>query len=84
MPSVCAMASDLARSPSARFMDWRQMEEVGSLFDQLLGFSASSANELTTGQVCSRAVVVYFVLILFVRIGKKRFLGQATHLMLSS
>ena len=54
------------------------MEEVGSLLDRLLGLSASGANELTAGQVCLRAVVVYFVLILFVRIGKKRFLGQAT------
>jgi hypothetical protein len=63
---------------SGRFMDWRQMEEVGLLLDRLLGLSASSAHELTTGQVCLRAVVVYFVLILFVRVGKKRFLGQAT------
>jgi uncharacterized membrane protein YcaP (DUF421 family) len=59
-------------------MDWTQMEEAGSLLDRLLGLSTSGANELTAGQVCLRAVVVYFVLILFVRIGKKRFLGQAT------
>ena len=54
------------------------MDQLTSLCDRLLGLSAASANELTTAQVCLRAVVVYFVLILFVRIGKKRFLGQAT------
>ena len=54
------------------------MEELTSLGDRLLGLSASSANELTTAQVCLRAVIVYFVLILFVRMGKKRFLGHAT------
>ena len=54
------------------------MDGLTSLCDRLLGLSAASANELTTAQVCLRAVVVYFVLISFVRIGKKRFLGQAT------
>lgn len=54
------------------------MDGFTSLCDRLLGLSAASANELTTAQVCLRALVVYFVLILFVRIGKKRFLGQAT------
>jgi uncharacterized membrane protein YcaP (DUF421 family) len=54
------------------------MDNLSSFFDRLLGLSALSANELTTAQVCLRAVVVYFVLILFVRMGKKRFLGQAT------
>jgi hypothetical protein len=49
------------------------MEELRLLPDRLLGLSASSANELTTLQVCLRAVVVYFALILFVRIDKKRF-----------
>lgn len=60
------------------------MEEVGSLLDRLLGLSASSAKELTTGQVCLRAVVVYFVLILFVRIGKNGSSGKRLPLMLSS
>jgi uncharacterized membrane protein YcaP (DUF421 family) len=54
------------------------MEELERLSDHLLGLSASGAQELTTGQVALRAVLVYFVLILFVRMGKKRFLGQAT------
>jgi uncharacterized membrane protein YcaP (DUF421 family) len=54
------------------------MQDFALIPDQLLGLSASSAQELTTAQVCLRAVVVYFVLIVFVRIGKKRFLGQAT------
>src|SRR5215831_10214149 len=46
--------------------------------DRMLGLSATSANDLTTVQVCLRAVAVYFLLIFFVRLGKKRFLGQAT------
>jgi hypothetical protein len=54
------------------------MEELQLVADHLLGLSASDAQELTTPQVVLRAAVVYFVLILFVRMGKKRFLGQAT------
>jgi uncharacterized membrane protein YcaP (DUF421 family) len=46
--------------------------------DTLLGVSATKAEELTIGQVCLRAVVVYIVLIAYVRFAKKRFIGQAT------
>jgi uncharacterized membrane protein YcaP (DUF421 family) len=48
------------------------------LLEDLFGLSATSANDLSTLQVCIRAVVVYLVLIVYVRVGKKRFLGQAT------
>ena len=54
------------------------MHEIGRFIDDALGLSALSANDLTVAQVGLRAVVVYFALILFVRLGKKRFLGQAT------
>jgi uncharacterized membrane protein YcaP (DUF421 family) len=54
------------------------MYKIGRLIDDALGLSALSANDLTVAQVGLRAVVVYFALILFVRVGKKRFLGQAT------
>lgn len=54
------------------------MQDLKLLADQLLGLSTSGAQQLTTAQVCVRAILVYFVLILFVRMGKKRFLGRAT------
>jgi hypothetical protein len=54
------------------------MHEIGRFIDDALGLSALSANDLTVPQAGLRAVVVYFALILFVRLGKKRFLGQAT------
>ncbi|HKS84770.1 MAG TPA: YetF domain-containing protein [Pseudolabrys sp.] len=54
------------------------MHEIGRLIDGALGLSATTANELTAAQVGLRALIVYFVLILFVRLGKKRFLGEAT------
>jgi uncharacterized membrane protein YcaP (DUF421 family) len=59
---------------------WRDnnMDTVSLFFDGMLGLSAASANDLTTTQVCLRAVVIYVVLIFFVRLGKKRFLGQVT------
>jgi uncharacterized membrane protein YcaP (DUF421 family) len=56
------------------------MHELGRFIDVALGLSAASANDLTVAQVGLRALVVYFALILFVRMGKKRFLGQATAL----
>jgi len=62
-----------------RFRDLcSDMHEIGRFIDDALGLSALSANDLTVAQVSLRAVVVYFALILFVRLGKKRFLGQAT------
>jgi len=51
---------------------------VWDAIDALLGLSASRAEELNAVQVCLRAVVVYLVLIGFVRFAKKRFLSQAT------
>ena len=54
------------------------MHKIGRFFDDALGLSALSASDLTVVQVGLRAVVVYFALGLFARMGKKRFLGQAT------
>jgi uncharacterized membrane protein YcaP (DUF421 family) len=44
----------------------------------ILGLPAERANDLTVLQVCARAIVIYLVLIAYVRLGKKRFLGEAT------
>ena len=46
--------------------------------DATLGLSADKAQELSVFQTCARAVVVFAVLILYVRIAKKRFLSSAT------
>jgi uncharacterized membrane protein YcaP (DUF421 family) len=54
------------------------MQEIVRFIDEALGLSATSADDLTVAQVAVRALVVYFTLILFIRLGKKRFLGQAT------
>ena len=54
------------------------MDAIGDFFDAALSLSASQAQDLTIAQVCLRAVIVYFFLILCVRLGKKRFLGQPT------
>lgn len=54
------------------------MDAIANVFDFLLGLSATRAEQLTTAQVCLRAAVVYLVLIAYVRVGKKRFLGEAT------
>ena len=54
------------------------MKALWQTIDTLLGISATKAEELTIGQVCLRAVVVYIVLIAYVRFAKKRFIGQAT------
>jgi hypothetical protein len=42
---------------------WRDnnMDTVSLFFDGMLGLSAASANDLTTTQVCLRAVVIYVV-----------------------
>lgn len=53
------------------------MKALHDLADMLLGLSAR-APQLTLWQVSMRAVVVYLALIVFVRFGKKRFLGRAT------
>jgi uncharacterized membrane protein YcaP (DUF421 family) len=54
------------------------MEAFWNRTDALLGLSAVKAEELSTLQVCLRALVVYLVLIGYVRFAKKRFLSQAT------
>src|SRR3954466_6277474 len=54
------------------------MQAIFHFFNQVLGLDATQASQLTTGQVCARAFVVYIVLIAYVRFGKKRFLGRAT------
>lgn len=54
------------------------METISTIIDTLTGFSAQKAQDLNTLQVCVRAIVVYLVLIGYVRFAKKRFLGRAT------
>ncbi len=54
------------------------MQMVSNFLDTIIGFSTTRAEELTAAQVCARAIVVYLVLIAYVRFGKKRFLGEAT------
>ena len=54
------------------------MHAIGLFIDRVLGLSATTAYDLTVPQVAFRALTVYFALIVFVRLGKKRFLGQAT------
>jgi uncharacterized membrane protein YcaP (DUF421 family) len=54
------------------------MQTISHFLDTLIGLSATEASELTAAQVCARAVIVYLILIAYVRFGKKRFLGQAT------
>ena len=54
------------------------MDAAWTLLDTMLGLSAERPEQLATAQVCIRAVVVFAVLIAYLRIAKKRFLGQAT------
>jgi uncharacterized membrane protein YcaP (DUF421 family) len=54
------------------------MGPLAAYLDVALGLSAKQGSDLTMLQMCVRAVVVYLLLIVYVRIGKKRFLGQAT------
>jgi uncharacterized membrane protein YcaP (DUF421 family) len=54
------------------------MQEISRFIDEVLGLSAPTANDLSAAQVSVRALIVYGILIAFVRMGKKRFLGQAT------
>lgn len=60
------------------------MKQLFDLFyqvlDGVLGLSATTPAALSTAQVCARAILVYLALIWFIRMGKKRFLGQATAL----
>lgn len=59
------------------------MQEIGRFIDDVLGLSATTANDLSVTQVGLRALIVYFALILFVRLGKKRFLDKRLRLTLS-
>lgn len=54
------------------------METPAIFLDALFGLSATKAEQLSTLQVSARAFAVYLVLIAYVRLGKKRFLAQAT------
>jgi uncharacterized membrane protein YcaP (DUF421 family) len=54
------------------------MESLRTFTDSLLGLSAASAHELNVLQVCLRSVVVYLILIGYLRFAKKRFLSEAT------
>ncbi len=54
------------------------MDALWTVVEAILGLSAERPGQLSTSQVCMRAVVVFFVLIVYLRIAKKRFLGQAT------
>ncbi|MGE3148496.1 MAG: DUF421 domain-containing protein [Pseudorhodoplanes sp.] len=53
------------------------MKNLSELADDALGLSLQ-AQDLNAGQVSLRAVVVFAILLLIIRLGKKRFLGQAT------
>jgi uncharacterized membrane protein YcaP (DUF421 family) len=53
------------------------MEPLQNLADRLLGLS-KQAHELEAAQVCLRAVIVFLMVLLIVRVGKKRFLSSAT------
>jgi uncharacterized membrane protein YcaP (DUF421 family) len=54
------------------------VETAAAILDAALGLSAHKAEDLNVLQVCVRAVVVFLILIAYVRLGKKRFLGEAT------
>ncbi len=54
------------------------MDTAYTILDAVLGLSATKAEQLNTAQMCVRAIVTFLVLIAYVRIGKKRFLGSAT------
>lgn len=53
------------------------MDIFYQFFDNLLGLSLRP-QELEFWQICLRAILVYLAMIVFVRFGKKRFLGRAT------
>src|SRR5918912_2457643 len=53
------------------------MDQIENLFRLVLGLGLEG-KDLNMPQMALRAVVVYVVAVLIVRIGKKRFMGQAT------
>jgi len=54
------------------------MDAFAAFIDAALGLSVKQAHDLSTAQTCVRAIIVYLVLVAYVRLGKKRFLGEAT------
>lgn len=54
------------------------MDAFAAFIDAALGLSVKQAHDLSTAQTCARAIIVYLVLVAYVRLGKKRFLGEAT------
>jgi len=56
------------------------MEALWAFIEAALGLSATKAEELSALQVSLRALVVFIILIGYVRFAKKRFLGEATGL----
>ena len=53
------------------------MEDIQSLFRVVLGIGLDN-KEINVAQMAMRAVVVYIVTVLMVRLAKKRFMGRAT------
>ncbi len=53
------------------------MDEIEGVLRLVLGLGAE-AKELTAAQMALRAVVVYVVTVVMVRLGKKRFMGRGT------
>ena len=53
------------------------MDEIGKLLRLVLGLGADD-RQITMAQMALRAVVVYAVTVVVVRLGKKRFMGQGT------
>jgi hypothetical protein len=53
-------------------------ERSMQLIEFMLGLSAIRPDQLAVYQVCIRALLVFLILIIYVRIAKKRFLGQAS------
>jgi uncharacterized membrane protein YcaP (DUF421 family) len=53
------------------------VDEIGKLLRLALGLGADD-RQITMAQMALRAVVVYVVTVIIVRLGKKRFMGQGT------
>src|SRR5215207_9867170 len=53
------------------------MDEIGELLRAGLGIGLDS-HDINVAQMALRAVIVYVVTVIIVRLGKKRFMGQGT------
>ena len=53
------------------------MDELATLSSSVLGLGAGE-DHVTAAQMALRAAIVYIVTLIMVRLGKKRFMGQAT------